>query len=249
MWRARVPPHGDLIAFLRRACPSTVTLCRSLTSQLEGRARSRFSHFSVALDDLWTAKTSWFPGISGAGEETPIMAADLWAGSASSTVGLLSTADLTDVSLVAGPPRPSSTRQEWYVRLALGSEDRVPRPVSPATRGWSTSPKTANALVWREVLSQGTQGVCISQGPARGPFDWDTGAAHPLAPDGAWGSARKQGKLLRNRQRPQADPGAEGILRDGDRMAEPAPAMAERNPSGPGGGGKTGNSAVDQHGA
>jgi len=190
----RVSPHGDRIAFYE-GLPFNGYSLSVVDSQ------SRKAVLGPIRPDFWASTWSpdgeeiWFPAsISGAGEETPIMAADLSGRQRLLERGPL-TADLNDVSRDGRALITLFDWQEW-TRGLLSGQKTESRLVSRMDLRLVDLSQDGKLLVLREVLSQGTQGVWIAKGDSSPPIRLGDGVAHGLSPDGAWVLASQQGKLL-----------------------------------------------------
>jgi Tol biopolymer transport system component len=190
----RVSPRGDRIAFYE-GLPFNGYSLSVVDSQ------NRRAVLGPVRPDFWASDWSpdgeeiWFPAsISGAGVETPIMAADL-----SGRQRLLEreplTADLNDVSRDGRALITLFDWQEWTRGLLSGQETES-LLVSRLDLRLVDLSEDGKLLVLREVLVGGAQGVWIAKGDSSPPIRLGDGVAHGLSPDGAWVLASQQGQLL-----------------------------------------------------
>ena len=190
----RVSPRGDRIAFYE-GLPFNGYSLSVVDSQ------SRKSMLGPVRPDFWASDWSpdgdeiWFPAsISGAGVETPIMAADLSGRQRLLARGPL-TADLSDVSRDG---RALITLFDWQesTRGLLSGQKTESSLVSRMDLRLVDLSEDGKLLVLRGVLLQGTQDVWIAKGDSSPPIRLGDGVAHGLSPDGAWVLASQQDKLL-----------------------------------------------------
>jgi Tol biopolymer transport system component len=190
----RVSPRGDRIAFYE-GLPFNGYSLSVVDSQ------NRRAVLGPVRPDFWASDWSpdgeeiWFPAsISGAGVETPIMAADL-----SGRQRLLERGPLVaDVNDVSRDGRALITLFDWEESTygLLSGQKTESRLVSRMDLRPVDLSQDGKLLVLREVLSQGIQGVWIATGDSSPPIRLGDGVAHGLSPDGAWVLASQQGKLL-----------------------------------------------------